>query len=89
MIFRNERVPELPISVMETGSIAMNLWKALDEQCRDTKTGCQAITIPHNMNWSNGSAFTSASEETLFGPITHLEAPIRELCDLLAEIIQH
>jgi len=89
VIFRNEHVPELPISVMETGSIAMNLWKALDEQCRDGKAGCQALTIPHNMNWSNGSAFSSASAESLFGPITKQEAPIRERYDRLAEIMQH
>lgn len=89
VIFRNERVPDVPISVMETGPVAMNLWKALDEECRDGKPGCESITIPHNMNWSEGSAFTSASAETLFGPITREEAPIRLRYDRLAEIMQH
>ncbi len=89
VIFRNERVPELPISVMETGSVAMNLWRALDERCRDGRPGCEAITIPHNSNWSNGSAFTSASETGLFGPITAEEAPLRDRYDRLVEIMQH
>jgi hypothetical protein len=89
VIFRNERVPNVPISVMETGPIAMNLWKGLDENCRDAGIGCEAITIPHNMNWSAGSAFSSASADSLFGPITEEEAPIRLRYDRLAEIMQH
>ena len=89
VIFRNENVPEIPISAMETGKVAMNLWKGLDEKCRDGKPGCEAITIPHNMNWSAGSAFTSASADSLFGRITEEEAPIRERYDRLAEIMQH
>lgn len=89
VIFRNENVPDLPISVMETGPIAMNLWTGLDRECRDGKPGCEAITIPHNMNWSQGSAFTSASEESLFGKIPASEAPIRARYDRLVEIMQH
>jgi Protein of unknown function (DUF3604) len=89
VIFRNERVPEIPISVMETGPVAMNLWKGLDEKCQDGIPGCESITIPHNMNWSAGSAFTSASADTLFGPITKEEAPYRLRYDRLAEIMQH
>ena len=89
VIFRNEKVIDIPISVMETGPVAMNLWRGLDLQCRDGNPGCEAITIPHNMNWSSGSAFTSASAESLFGDITKEEAPIRARYDRLAEIMQH
>jgi hypothetical protein len=87
VIFRNENVPDLPISVMETGSIAMNLWNRLDAECRDGKSGCEAITIPHNSNWSNGTAFTSAIE--LHGKIRPEEAPVRLRYDRLVEVMQH
>jgi hypothetical protein len=87
VVFRNERVPELPISVMETGSIAMNLWNRLDAECRDGRPGCEAITIPHNSNWSNGTAFTSAIR--LRHEITSEEAPVRLRYDRLVEIMQH
>jgi len=87
VIFRNERVPDLPISVMETGAIAIRLWNRLDAECRDGQPGCEALTIPHNSNWSNGSAFTSAvlpGEE-----ITKDEAAIRARYDRLVEVMQH
>ena len=87
VIFRNERVPKLPISVMETGPTAINLWNRLDAECRDGQPGCEALTIPHNSNWSNGSAFTSAvvvGEE-----ITQEEASIRARYDRLVEVMQH
>jgi hypothetical protein len=87
VIFRNKRVPALPISVMETGSMAIELWNRLDSECRDGQPGCEALTIPHNSNWSNGSAFTSAvlpGEE-----ITPDEAAIRARYDRLVEVMQH
>ena len=87
VIFRNERVPRLPISVMETGSMAIELWRRLDAECRDGAPGCEAITIPHNSNWSDGTLFSSAS---LRGEaITAEEAPIRARYDRLVEIMQH
>ncbi len=87
VIFRNERVPALPISVMETGSMATLLWERLDRECRDGKEGCESITIPHNSNWSAGSAFTSAV--TPAAEITQQEAEIRARYDRLVEVMQH
>ena len=87
MIFRNEHVPKLPISVMETGSMAIGLWNRLDAECRDGKPGCESITIPHNSNWSAGSAFTSAV--TPAAEITQAEAAIRARYDRLVEVMQH
>jgi hypothetical protein len=87
VIFRNENVPALPISVMETGSMAMGLWQRLDRECRDGEAGCEAITIPHNSNWSAGSAFTSAV--TPAAEITREEAGIRARYDRLVEVMQH
>ncbi|MFO0688841.1 MAG: DUF3604 domain-containing protein [Myxococcota bacterium] len=87
VIFRNESVPALPISVMETGAMAIGLWNRLDAECRDGKAGCESITIPHNSNWSAGSQFTSAV--TPGAEVTQGEAAIRARYDRLVEIMQH
>lgn len=87
VIFRNEEVPDLPISVMETGPMAIHLWNRLDAECRDGRPGCEALTIPHNSNWSNGSAFTSAVDPG--AEITKEEASIRARYDRLVEVMQH
>jgi len=87
VIFRNENVPALPISVMDTGAMAISLWNRLDAECRDGEPGCEAITIPHNSNWSAGSAFTSAV--TPGAEITREEAAIRARYDRLVEVMQH
>jgi len=57
VIFRNELVPELPISALEApGGPA--LWAQLDELCPAQTSACEAITIPHNPNASNGRMFS-------------------------------
>ena len=89
VVFRNEKVPDLPISVMETGKSALNLWQRLEEECVSGKPGCEAITIPHNSNWGAESTFTSADEAALFDEITQREAPLRAKYDRLVEIMQH
>ena len=56
VIFRNERVPALPIAyVDEPDTYAM--WEGLRERCTDAGTGCDVLTIPHNSNLSNGRMF--------------------------------
>ena len=56
VIFRNASVPEIPISSLEAPD-AIDLWDRLDALCTDTGTGCEALTIPHNSNVSNGRLF--------------------------------
>jgi len=87
VIFRNEFVPRVPVSTMETGPYAIELWRWLDEACRDGVPGCQAITIPHNTNWSAGTAFRSGIE--IEGEITAEEAPLRARYERLVEMMQH
>ena len=87
VVFRNEFVPELPVSKYETGNGAIELWRQLDATCRDGVPGCEAITIPHNSNIGNGMTFTSTVE--VGGPIGSDEAPIRQRYDVLAEVMQH
>ena len=56
IVFRNRVVPELPIdSLSEPDEIEM--WRKLRAQCNDAGTGCDAISIPHNPNLSNGQIF--------------------------------
>ncbi len=56
VIFRNERVPELPVSSLEQPD-PVGLWDTLDALCRDVDGDCEAISIPHNPNVSNGRSF--------------------------------
>ena len=57
VILRNDSVPELPISWSEEAE-PEGLWKKLEARCNDTDTGCEALTIPHNPNISNGRHFS-------------------------------
>ena len=56
VIFRNEIVPELPISWIDTPS-EPEFWAKLRAQCVDSHSGCDALAIPHNPNLSNGQLF--------------------------------
>ncbi len=57
VIFRNDTVPDLPVSSRTTPE-ALGLWRSLAETCVDAGTGCDAVTIPHNPNLSNGRVFS-------------------------------
>ncbi len=87
VVFRNEKVPALPITHMETGPSGLELWRRLDRECRVERPGCEVITIPHNPNLSRGSSFTSAA--TPGEPITAEEIPLRARYERLAEVMQH
>jgi len=90
VIFRNERVPETPISWVETPSAA-ELWKRLDRQCAEGLPGCEVLTIPHNPNLSAGHIFASAAIETAADrekPVTAEEARARARFEPLVEIMQ-
>jgi hypothetical protein len=56
VIFRNEIVPELPLSWIDTPK-EPEFWRGLRELCLDSGSGCDAIAIPHNPNLSNGQLF--------------------------------
>ncbi len=52
VIFRNQNVPELPVSYIDAPYDSA-LWEKLDEACR-AEDGCDYLTIPHNSNLANG-----------------------------------
>ena len=86
VIFRNQRVPELPTSFYEASS-AEALWKALRESCLARGDGCDLIVIPHNSNLSNGLMFQTVGPEGR--PITAEEARTRAELERLVEVMQH
>ncbi|MBJ22991.1 MAG: DUF3604 domain-containing protein [bacterium] len=56
VIFRNEIVPDRVVSWVDEPS-RWGLWRKLDEDCLQAGRGCDALTIPHNSNLSNGQMF--------------------------------
>ena len=92
VIFRNEKVPDLPPSWVDTPS-AHVLWEHLQRDCVAGLPGCDALTIPHNSNLSGpGLMFQSAK---LSGPedadqaVTAEEARLRQRWEPVVEIMQH
>ena len=56
VILRNEIVPELPVSWVDEPEVE-GLWDKLEALCNQGGI-CEALTIPHNPNISNGLIFT-------------------------------
>jgi len=86
VIFRNERVPELPTSFFEASN-AEALWQALRESCLARGNGCDLIVIPHNSNLSNGLMFETTRLDGQ--PITANDARTRAELERLVEVMQH
>ena len=53
VIFRNESVPDVPLSAIEYDHPDA-LFAGLQRECIDAGTGCDVLTIPHNPNLSDG-----------------------------------
>jgi len=86
VIFRNASVPEIPISSLEAPE-PIELWDRLDALCTNTGSGCEALTIPHNSNVSNGRLFEiswrrESREEQ------RRQAGVRARMDRVVEIMQ-
>jgi hypothetical protein len=82
VIFRNDRVTDLPISTYETGSYNFpRLWALLREGCLETGKGCDVLAIPHNPNLAGGLMFRD--------PETPSEAAERLFFEPVVELVQH
>ncbi len=92
VVFRNEKVPDLPPSWVDTPS-AHDLWSHLQRECIDGVAGCDALTIPHNSNLSGpGLMFASAKltgPQDIDLPVDAKEARLRQRWEPLIEIMQH
>ena len=52
VIFRSETVPEQVVDYIHFPQVT-SLWRELALHCRP-EDGCDALAIPHNINWANG-----------------------------------
>lgn len=78
VIFANDNVPDEPYDFIRYNR-AVDLWEALEKGC---KGDCRALTIPHNMNLSNGEFYADLEGEE------KRVAMLREKYDRVAEIFQ-
>ncbi len=91
VVFKSARVPDLPVSWVETPSAA-HLWDELETRCIEGLAGCDALTIPHNSNLSRGRIFATPALETpddVDQPIDAALARRRARFEPLVEMMQH
>jgi hypothetical protein len=87
VIFKNEKVIDLPISAIEEPDETV-LWQRLKDECIGAGTGCDVLAIPHNPNLSNGNLFTLqyASDSSDENQVEM--ASLRALMEPVMEIMQ-
>ncbi len=95
IIFRNENVPERPISYFEA-PFRGDIWKQLgDAGCQPDEGDCQVVVIPHNSNLSQGRMFETVKPKVNFlGQVSYEpmdEAYASQMADYerLVEVMQH
>lgn len=86
VVFRNEFVPDAPISFIEEHQI-QGLFAALESECLDAGLGCDVLTIPHNTNVSVGVTFAPLNDDS--SPFTSSDAAQRRTMEPLVEMINH
>ncbi len=66
VIFRNHHVPAFASSHLETaaGGVPQGLWTAVERDCLNAGTDCDAMIIPHNSNLSEGGQWLDPSDAT-------------------------
>ncbi|MEE3328345.1 MAG: DUF3604 domain-containing protein [Myxococcota bacterium] len=88
VIFKNDRVLSRPVSYMDVQR-EWGLWKILDQACAQSGTGCDALSIPHNSNISNGRMFAVDYPGTDGLEEERARASLRARMEPLVEIMQH
>jgi len=86
VIFRNDDVPELPLSYVEEPQPA-HLLERLQRECPGAGGRCDVLTIPHNSNLSNGLMFDPV--EANGEPLGRATAQLRHDGEPLVEMMQH
>ncbi len=87
VIFGSDSVPQAPLSFREAGQ-PEQLWRWLEDTCIGAGTGCDALAIPHNSNWSNGRMFFPPGNLELPRAEQRELAGLRARLEPLAEIMQ-
>lgn len=88
VIFRNEQVPELPISTFEAPT-DRELFDLLAAECLEGLAGCDVLSIPHSSNLSSGVLFTSAADGSEPAQGATDAARQRNVLEPIVEIFQH
>ncbi len=86
VLFRNERVPALPVSAVDAPT-PWSLWSALESGCSQAVPGCEYVAIPHNSNLSGGMMFDPVGPDG--EALSAEQARIRVRNEPLVEIMQH
>ncbi len=87
VIFRSAAVPPQPISWIHEPT-PWGLWQRLQSECVDAGIGCDALTIPHNTNLSNGRLFEIEYGEAKGVRAERAAAELRQKMEPLVEIMQ-
>ncbi|MFK7731279.1 MAG: DUF3604 domain-containing protein [Pseudomonadales bacterium] len=87
IIFKNATVPPTPISARDVKQPEL-MWQWLDEYCRESGTGCDALSIPHNSNWSSGRMFYPYTLRDLPREEQIKQASLRAKYERLVETMQ-
>ncbi|MEM9174852.1 MAG: DUF3604 domain-containing protein [Myxococcota bacterium] len=86
VLFRSSAIPPLPISYVEAQT-PVELWQSLESQCAAVGGDCQALSIPHNSNQSEGQTFRVTEADG--GPLTRETALLRARMEPVVELVQH
>jgi hypothetical protein len=79
VIFRNAKVPKLPISNFDTGNDQRVLWTRLQKECLDAGDGCDVLTIPHNGNLSKGQLYVVQENTAAYARLRSFWEPLSEI----------
>jgi uncharacterized protein DUF3604 len=79
VIFRNAKVPKLPISYFDTGDDPRVLWARLQKECLDAGDGCDVLTIPHNGNLSEGKLYFLQENTAAYARLRSFWEPLSEI----------
>ncbi|MBI5499297.1 MAG: DUF3604 domain-containing protein [Deltaproteobacteria bacterium] len=88
VVFRTAAVPGRPPTVFEQPT-PPGLWTELAATCLDAGIGCDAISIPHNSNWSNGRLFALDYGGAVAPAEQRAVATLRARLEPIFEIFQH
>ncbi|NND69513.1 MAG: DUF3604 domain-containing protein, partial [Halioglobus sp.] len=88
VIFRNSTVLQRPPSYIDLHR-EWELWRVLQEQCIDSGTGCDVLSIPHNSNISNGRMFAVDYPGAWSVEAKAERARLRAQIEPIIEIMQH
>lgn len=88
VVFRNAHVTRRPISYIDT-TREWHLWDILNRQCVEGHPECDAMSIPHNSNISNGRMFAVDYPNTWLKSQQRERAQLRAKMEPLVEIMQH